>query len=68
MHVTSKQKISENQLGSTSMLKKNAWKITYFPQSGGGFHADRIVSDLALDRQFLKTIYFVVNREMPTSL
>ena len=33
----------------------------YFPHSGGGFHADRSMSDLALGRQFLTTKYFVVN-------
>lgn len=43
-------------------------KITYFPHSDGGFHADKSISDLTLGRQFLTTKYFVVNRATPTSL
>jgi hypothetical protein len=43
------------------MFKKRVRKITYFPHSAGGFHADKIISDLAFGRQFLKTKYLVVN-------
>lgn len=36
-------------------------KGAYFPHSGGGFHADKSISDLAFARQFLTTKFFVVN-------
>lgn len=38
-----------------------AGKSAYFPHSGGGFHADKSISDFTLGRQFLTTKYFVVN-------
>lgn len=44
-----------------TISRKESGKFTYFPHSAGGFHADKIISDLALGRQFLKTKYFVVN-------
>lgn len=44
-----------------TISRKESGKVTYFPHSVGGFHADKIISDLALGRQFLKTKYFVVN-------
>jgi len=53
---------------STKELRETPVKITYFPHSDGGFHADKSISDLTLGRQFLTTKYFVVNRAMPTSL
>lgn len=40
----------------------------YFPHSGGGFQADKSVSDFELARQFLIIIDLVVNRATPTSL
>lgn len=43
-------------------------KGTYFPQSVGAFHGDNTISHLALDKQFLTTKYFVVNKATPTSL
>lgn len=36
-------------------------KSSYFPHSGGGFHADKSIADLASFKQFLTTKNFVVN-------
>lgn len=54
----------ENKTGTVDKHVKKA----YFPHSGGGFHADKSISDFALGRQFLTTKYLVVNRATPMSL
>lgn len=52
---------------NTGMVDKQARK-TYFSHSDGGFHADKIISEVALHRQFLTTKNLVVNRATPMPL